>query len=437
MRPAQPTVLLVVESFGDRPGPNPPIADLVARGHDRFRFVAVSRYVPPAVRGLVEWHRIPEAAPEPRILEWLSFFARASLALRGLTGDLVHAIGPSPPAIQAVDLATLTFHWAAFDRTAAASGETRRIGVEALGRRMMVWVERSCYGAGRARVLTTLSDPARRDIEELLPGSAVALTSEGVDPERFRPDPKTRLAVRRAARVADDEVVAVFVGRERRDTKGLGLALAGFAQAAHAGSGPHRLWVLGTDGGCWRRVVAELGVATKVELLGFRPDIERFLQAADIFVLPTIYEVSCRAAYEAAACGLPIVAPPVHAVADLIDDDAGGLVVRRDPAVIAAALERLAADMDLRRRLGEEARRRALANPHGRFVDTVFELYDQLLSTPRNPRTAAGGRVPPRRTRRRWRAARDPATRRGAGRAVARMPPRPAQPAGRRIPRSR
>src|SRR5436190_3590642 len=116
MRPAHPTVLLVVESFGERPGPNPPIADLVERGQDRFRFVAVSRYVPPAVRPLVDWRRIPEAAPGPRILEWLSFCARASVTLRGLTGDLVHAIGPSPPIIQPVDLATLTFHWAGFDR---------------------------------------------------------------------------------------------------------------------------------------------------------------------------------------------------------------------------------------------------------------------------------------------------------------------------------
>ena len=116
----------------------------------------------------------------PRILEWLSLFARASLTLRGLSGDLVHAIGPSPPIMQAVDLATLTFDWAGFDRATAASGETRRIGIEALGRRMMVRVERSCYGAGRARVLSTLSDPARRDIEELLPGSVVALTPEGV-----------------------------------------------------------------------------------------------------------------------------------------------------------------------------------------------------------------------------------------------------------------
>jgi len=435
MRPARPTVLLVVESFGDRPGPNPPIADLVTRGHGRFRFIAVSRYVPPAVRGLVEWHRIPEAGG-PRILEWLSFFARASLTLRGLSGDLVHAIGPSPPTMQAVDLATLTFHWAGFDRATAASGEKRRIGIEALGRRTMVWAERSCYGRGRARLVSTLSESARRDIEQLLPAMEVALTPEGVDRERFRPDPSIRREIRHAAGVSDDEVVAIFVGRERRDTKGLALALAGFARAAQAESGPDGLWVLGTDGTRWRRLAAELGVTDKVEMLGFRPDIERFLQAADVFVLPTIYEVSCRAAYEAAACGLPIVSPPVHAVADLVDGDGGGLVARRDPAAIATALERLAADADLRRRLGEEARRRALANPSGRFVETVLELYDQLLSTPRDPETAAGGPAPPPRTRRRWRAATARAARRGAGRAVAGMPPPPGRPARRRTPRS-
>ena len=43
--------------------------------------------------------------------------------------------------------------------------------------------------------------------------------------------------------------------------------------------------------------------------------MERLYAGADMLVLPTIYEQGSRAAHEAAACGLPLVATPVHGVA--------------------------------------------------------------------------------------------------------------------------
>ena len=96
-------------------------------------------------------------------------------------------------------------------------------------------------------------------------------------------------------------------------------------------------------------------------------DVERFYQAADVFVLPTAFETFSRSAHEAAACGLPVVAPPVSGIRDLIGRDEAGIVVAREASSVAQALVALAGDAHLRARLADEARRRASArNPAGR-----------------------------------------------------------------------
>jgi glycosyltransferase involved in cell wall biosynthesis len=375
---SRPTVALVAMTL---PGVSSPLAELVTPNRERFRFVGVASSVPPPDRHLLEWHRIPRV-PGPLRLRWANFFIRASLCLRRQQVDLIHVLGPSPLVAQRVDLATITFHWAGYDRTLRAHGDADSSLVEAIGRRVMLGVERSCYRPGRVRMLATLSEPARQEVASMVPGVPVGLTTAGVDSQRFRPDPGVRQAVRTAAGVQPEEVVAVFVGSERRDTKGLRLAISAFAQALRAGKGPTRLWVVGTAGPRWQRLVAGLGLEHHIDLLGFRPDVERFMAAADVFVLPTVYEVSCRAAHEAAASGLPLVAPGVHAVAELVGHDEAGVIVARDIDSIANALSLLAGDDDLRGRLGAEARRRALAIGDGGYPQAVVSLYEQLLARP-------------------------------------------------------
>ena len=65
---------------------------------------------------------------------------------------------------------------------------------------------------------------------------------------------------------------------------------------------------------------------------------------------------------EAAASGVPVVAGASGGVRDAVVHGETGLVVERprDPHAVSAALARLLADVDLRRRMGHDARRRAV-----------------------------------------------------------------------------
>jgi glycosyltransferase involved in cell wall biosynthesis len=84
-------------------------------------------------------------------------------------------------------------------------------------------------------------------------------------------------------------------------------------------------------------------------------------RSADVFVAPSRWEGFGMALLDALLHGLPVVASAVGAIPELVEHGDNGLLVPPgNPAALAAALERLAADDDLRRRMGERARARGL-----------------------------------------------------------------------------
>jgi D-inositol-3-phosphate glycosyltransferase len=120
-------------------------------------------------------------------------------------------------------------------------------------------------------------------------------------------------------------------------------------------------------------------VEASVRFFGARTEVEPFYRAADIFVLPTLYETFSLVAHEAAACRLPIVATRVSGIQDLVGDDEAGLLVERDPRAVGEALARLAVSNELRDAMGAEGRRRVAQQTWGRSAASVVDLYRALL----------------------------------------------------------
>ncbi|WP_437578806.1 glycosyltransferase family 4 protein [Sorangium sp. So ce887] len=99
----------------------------------------------------------------------------------------------------------------------------------------------------------------------------------------------------------------------------------------------------------------ELGIHGKeARFLGFRKDVPDLLLAADFFVLPSRDEGLPLAVLEAMARSLPVVVTPVGGVPEVVRNEEHGLLVPvDDPGALAVAIERLARDPALARRLGE------------------------------------------------------------------------------------
>jgi glycosyltransferase involved in cell wall biosynthesis len=128
------------------------------------------------------------------------------------------------------------------------------------------------------------------------------------------------------------------------------------------------------------------------ELVAARPEVswrgwleagerEELMGGAAIFVLASTSEGLPMALLEAMSRGQAIVATAVGGVPDVLSDEAEALIVPPgDPAALAAALARLAADGELRRRLGAAARRRAAGLGEDAVAARIDAIYQRLLA---------------------------------------------------------
>lgn len=148
--------------------------------------------------------------------------------------------------------------------------------------------------------------------------------------------------------------------------------------------GSLRVLVVG-DGPDREQLLAEherLALGADLEFAGVRNDVAELLATCDGFVLATTYESLPLSIIEAMAAGLPCVVSNVGGVPELVvDNETGLLVTPRDPAALAAALGRLAADRELRRSMGAAslARAEACFDLPG-FRAAHLDEYRRLLS---------------------------------------------------------
>ena len=105
-----------------------------------------------------------------------------------------------------------------------------------------------------------------------------------------------------------------------------------------------------------KALAKELDLLDAVRFCGSQSNVYPFLQAADIFVLPSDYEGMPMTIIEAMGTGLPIVATKVGGVPDMIAHEVSGLLTDCQPEMVCEACLRLAAEEGLRQKLGQRAK---------------------------------------------------------------------------------
>jgi glycosyltransferase involved in cell wall biosynthesis len=177
---------------------------------------------------------------------------------------------------------------------------------------------------------------------------------------RFRPDPVARAAIRAETEVDDAVPVFLFVGRLVRD-KGVFDLVEAFA-ALNALHGQWELWMVGPDEDGLQTTLQVEGkrLGGRIRWFGPTPTPERYMAAADVFVLPSYREGFGSVIIEAAACGIPSIAYRIDGVIDAIVDGRTGLFVDKgDVRGLSDAMNRLGAESRMRKTLGEAAHLRA------------------------------------------------------------------------------
>jgi D-inositol-3-phosphate glycosyltransferase len=219
----------------------------------------------------------------------------------------------------------------------------------------------------------------------------ISVIPPGVDLTRFRP--RNKAAARRAAPLPDKHAHVVFTGRIE-PLKGIDTLLQATAilqqrrpdvQVTIIGGDP-------TNRGRDRELTrlydlrCTLNLCRAVGFVGAKEQdkLAEYLAAADLVVMPSLYESFGMVALEAMAAGTPVVASSVGGLADLVQDGENGLTVpARDPEALAASIDKLLADDDLRERLGRQASAYARQYDWSLIVRRmVEEVYTPLLRVP-------------------------------------------------------
>lgn len=166
-----------------------------------------------------------------------------------------------------------------------------------------------------------------------------------------------------------------------RPEKNHELLLQAFARSSAAARDAHLLLAGGGKTEDLQQLAAALGIAERVHFLGVRTDIPDLLAASDLFVLASKYEGNPLCIMEAMAAGLPVIAPRVGGIPELVTDGVEGLLV--EPSQIeslARALDVLLADRKLQARFGAASLKRAFAQFDVRHMVAGYQaLYEAPL----------------------------------------------------------
>jgi glycosyltransferase involved in cell wall biosynthesis len=136
-----------------------------------------------------------------------------------------------------------------------------------------------------------------------------------------------------------------------------------------AGSGPERPAL--------EELAVHCGLGGRVKFLGEVDDVPALLSSAHVLAHPSRSEGLSNTVLEAMGEGVPVVACPVGATAEIVEDGTSGILVPAGSAEdLAAALRRLLTDAELRGRLGKAARESVR-----RFCDenVVLDQYEEVL----------------------------------------------------------
>jgi glycosyltransferase involved in cell wall biosynthesis len=228
------------------------------------------------------------------------------------------------------------------------------------------------YAHATAHVVTT-GEALRRQLarDNGIPLDHMTSIPTGIDLARFVPGD----AAAARARLGLPPRPALGIVATLRDWKGHEYLFEALAQDRAAWSG-WQVLVVG-DGPYRDRLdarLAKLRMTGDIRFAGQQEDVVPWLQALDVFALPSYGEEGVpQAIMQAMACGLPVVSTGVGAITEAVDAGVTGLVVEpRSAASLAAGLAALRDDPALRARFGAAARARAERDFGLDRMETVF-----------------------------------------------------------------
>lgn len=208
--------------------------------------------------------------------------------------------------------------------------------------------------------------------KNFIPSFESIVINNGIDQEKFNPK-KPHKDIRTELGIDQDVLLVLFIARFTSHKQPLTLIEA-FARALSSNANMHLLMV--GDGDQKNEAITlidKLRITNKIKLLSFRQDVPDVLAAADIFVLPSLWEGLPIGLLEAMAMGKTIIASDVDGTSEVVQHDRNGWLVETSDLIsnLSNALIDLSRDENRRKRFEQKA------------LETVKEKYNAATMTRR------------------------------------------------------
>lgn len=241
--------------------------------------------------------------------------------------------------------------------------------------------EKKLFNSNRLKAVICNSHMIKREIQEYfgLPENKFHVIYSGVDGNHFSPELRDKYlqSFREQYGIPQEAIVYLFVG-SGFERKGVSAFLQALNQLSPSCFGV----VVGTDKRLkkYQSLANDLGISNRLIFTGGLKDPSPAYGAADVFVLPTIYDPFPNAALEAMASGLPIVTSYKSGAAELIENGKNGYTCDAlDVKSLVDAMKKLN-DKKLRQQLGTAARQTVIPLTFTAMSEKLVALYENLLT---------------------------------------------------------
>ncbi|MGA7275532.1 MAG: glycosyltransferase family 4 protein, partial [Candidatus Udaeobacter sp.] len=192
--------------------------------------------------------------------------------------------------------------------------------------RDLLQLEESLFADRKAARVIVASKMVKDEIVDLYayPPGNIDIVRNGVPVDRFRFDSELREKARDDLKLKPDQIALLFAG-SGWERKGLLFAIQAMALCKNkklrlfvAGRGNERLY---------KTMRLRFWREEPVRFIGEVAEVAGLYKAADIFILPTIYDPFSNACLEALACGLPVITTRANGFSEIIEDNVHGSIV--------------------------------------------------------------------------------------------------------------
>jgi UDP-glucose:(heptosyl)LPS alpha-1,3-glucosyltransferase len=247
--------------------------------------------------------------------------------------------------------------------------------------RSFLRLERKQYLSEKRPLILVNSKMVQHHFEEYydIPPSDIAVLPSAIDSDRFLVDDrlKRRSQERNRLGIQENETIGLFVAMNYR-LKGLAPLI--YSLKYLPSKSPFRLLVVGhSKYQKYARLANRLGVANRVQFLGFQAEPRNQFFASDFLVHPTFYDPCSLVVLEALACGLPVVTTQYNGASELITDGKEGFVIC-DPhqhSELAKAMMKLL-DPEIHRNCSSAARQTGRQWTFEQHYQRLLQLFTQI-----------------------------------------------------------